>query len=212
MKKNILIATGVLSVALIFFINAKKTSEGSTTINYEVGDYAEDFNLKNIDGAMVSMAGMSEAKGFIVIFTCNMCPFSKMYEDRIIELQAKYESKGFPVIAINPNDVNVSPGDSFDKMKVRAKEKGFNFPYLYDETQEVASAYGASRTPHVFVLDREDDKYKVAYVGAIDNNHKDASMASKKYVEDAVDNLLAGKGVETKFTKAIGCTIKWKKS
>ena len=116
------------------------------------------------------------------------------------------------MIAINPNDVDVSPGDSFDKMKVRAKEKGFNFPYLYDETQEVASAYGASRTPHVFVLDREDDKYKVAYVGAIDNNHKDASMASKKYVEDAVDNLLAGQGVETKFTKAIGCTIKWKKS
>lgn len=210
MKKNILITIGVLSVAMIFFINAKKTTLAVSSVNYEVGDFARDFNLKNIDGKMVSMSGVRDAKGFIVIFTCNTCPFSKMYEERIIELQTKYQPLGFPVMAINPNDKELSSGDSFENMKLRAKEKGFNFPYLYDETQEIASAYGATRTPHVFVLKRINDKYKVAYVGAIDNNHKDASMASKKYVEEAVDNLLSGKDVPTKFTKAIGCTIKWR--
>ncbi|MEQ9288785.1 MAG: thioredoxin family protein [Cyclobacteriaceae bacterium] len=210
MKKNILITIGVLSVAMIFFINAKKTTLAVGSVNYEVGDFARDFNLKNIDGKMVSMSGVRDAKGFIVIFTCNTCPFSKMYEERIMELQTKYQPLGFPVMAINPNDKELSSGDSFENMKLRAKEKGFNFPYLYDETQEIASAYGATRTPHVFVLKRASDKYKVAYVGAIDNNHKDASMASKKYVEEAVDNLLSGKDVPTKFTKAIGCTIKWR--
>ncbi|MFY0653644.1 MAG: thioredoxin family protein [Cyclobacteriaceae bacterium] len=211
MKRNILIAIGVLSVAMIFFINAKKSTSHAIP-NYEVGDYANDFNLKNIDGSMVSMAGMKEAKGFIVIFTCNTCPFSKMYEERINELSMKYAGKGYPVLAINPNDKSRSPGDTFDEMKARASDKGFSFPYLYDETQEVASAYGASRTPHVFVLQREKEKYRVEYVGAIDNNHKDASLASKKYVEEAVDNLLSGKAVENKFTKAIGCGIKWRES
>lgn len=212
MKNNILIAIGVLSVAMIFFVNAKRSSEISSNIKYEVGDYATDFNLKDINGKMVSMSGMKEAKGFILIFTCNTCPFSKMYEERIVELTSRYTSKGFPVIAINPNDGSRSPGDSYDQMKARAKEKGFNFPYLYDETQETTKAYGASRTPHVFVLNKDSDKLKVEYVGAIDNNHRDASMASKKYVEQAVDNLLKGKEVETKFTKAIGCGIKWKES
>ncbi len=212
MKKNLLLTTGVICVALIFFINAKKSTPGETPVAYEVGDYATDFNLKNIDGSMVSMAGMKDAKGFIVIFTCNTCPFSKMYEDRIKELSAKYKPKGFPVIAINPNDTNASPGDSFEKMQARAKEKGFNFPYLYDETQATTAAYGATRTPHVFVLSREKEKYRVAYIGAIDNNHKDASLADKKYVEEAVDSLLTGQKVETTFTKAIGCTIKWKDS
>ena len=211
MKKNLLISIGVLSVAMIFFINAKKTSSVST-IKYEAGDTATDFNLKNIDGSMVSMASMTEAKGFILVFTCNTCPFSQMYEDRIIELQSKYESKGYPVLAINPNDKATKPGDSYESMQKRAKEKGFNFPYLYDETQEVAIAYGATRTPHVFVVNKQDDNLKVAYVGAIDDNSKDDSMASKKYVEDAVDNLLDGKEVKTKSTKAIGCTIKWKAS
>lgn len=205
-------AIGVLSVVMIFFVNAKRSSEVSSNIKYEVGEYASDFNLKDINGKMVSMSGMKDAKGFVLIFTCNTCPFSKMYEERIVELTTKYTPKGFPVIAINPNDGSRSPGDSHDQMKVRAKEEGFNFPYLYDETQETTKAYGASRTPHVFVLNREGDKLRVEYVGAIDNNHRDASLASKKYVEQAVDNLLKGKEVETKFTKAIGCGIKWRES
>lgn len=212
MKKNILMAIGLLSVVLIFFVNAKKSAEGSSEIKFEVGEYATDFNLKDVNGNMVSMSGMRDAKGFILIFTCNTCPFSKMYEERIVELTTKYTPKGFPVIAINPNDGNRSPGDSYNEMKVRAKEQGLNFPYLYDETQETTKAFGASRTPHVFVLNKEGDKLKVEYVGAIDNNYRDASLASKKYVEQAVDNLLKGKQVETKFTKTIGCGIKWKES
>ncbi|MDP4679413.1 MAG: thioredoxin family protein [Cyclobacteriaceae bacterium] len=212
MKKNILIAIGVISVALIFFINAKKTSGSSAKVNYEAGQYATDFKLKNIDGNTVSLSEMKEAKGFIIIFTCNTCPYSKMYEDRIMELASKYASKEFPVIAINPNDAERAPGDSFEQMKKRAKDRGFNFPYLYDETQEVTTAYGATRTPHVFVLKRETDKYLVAYAGAIDNNPQDGSTASKKYVENAVDNLLLGKEVEIKSAKSIGCSIKWKES
>lgn len=177
---------------------------------YQVGDTATDFELKGVDGKLVSLAGYKEAKGFIVVFTCNTCPYAKLYEDRLIKLNNKYEEKGFPVIAINPNDARQSPGDSFEEMKKRAKEKGFTFPYLLDETQKITAAYGATRTPHVYVLKKTGDKYKVAYIGAIDNNHKEASLADKKYVENAVDQLLNNKEVEVKSTKAIGCTIKWK--
>jgi peroxiredoxin len=176
----------------------------------KVGDQAMDFKLKNIDGQMVSLAGNSQAKGYILIFTCNTCPYSVAYEDRIIELNQKYASQGYPVVAVQPNDTQRSPGDSFDKMKQRAKKKGFDFPYLIDETQEVTRTYGATNTPHVYVLDRTSkDSFIIKYIGAIDNNSRDASAADKHYVEDAVDNLIKGNPVETDKTKAIGCTIKW---
>ncbi|GIV39739.1 MAG: thioredoxin family protein [Thermonema sp.] len=177
---------------------------------YKPGDKAIDFKLKNIDGRHVSLADYPEAKGFIVVFTCNHCPFSKMYEDRIIALDKKYKPLGYPVIAINPNDPKKQPEDSFDKMIERAKEKGFTFPYLFDETQEVARTYGATNTPHVFVLKKEGKDLIVSYIGAIDDSPRDASKASKKYVEQAVDALLNGKEVEVKQAKAIGCTIKWR--
>ncbi len=173
---------------------------------YAVGDTATDFNLKNVNGKMVSLKSYEDAKGYIVIFTCNSCPYSVAYEDRIIELQSKYAGKGFPVIAINPNDDKKSPKDSFNKMKERAKEKNFNFAYVYDDSQEITKAYGATNTPHVYVLDAERT---VQYIGAIDNNTKSAADADKKYVEEAVDAILAGEKVPTEKTKAIGCTIKW---
>ena len=176
---------------------------------YTVGDKATDFNLKNVDGTMVSMAANPENKGYLVIFTCNTCPYSVAYEDRIIDLHNKYAAKGFPVIAINPNDPQVQPGDSFEKMQVRAKEKEFPFPSVFDATQEVTLAYGATNTPHVYVVEKVDSDYLVRYIGAIDNNSKDASAATKKYVESAVDALLTGSAVSTSSTKAIGCTIKW---
>ncbi len=177
---------------------------------YQVGDNVADFNLKNVDGKNVSLAGLKNNQGAIVIFTCNHCPFSVAYEDRIIALHRKYESKGFPVVAINPNDPDKVPEDSYSNMKQRAKEKNFTFPYLNDATQEIARAFGAARTPHVFFLTRDGNTYKVAYIGAIDNNTDDPQAATQKYVETAVDELLAGKPVTTSFTKAIGCTIKWK--
>ena len=171
---------------------------------YEVGDKATDFKLKNVDGKIVSLADFKEAKGFIVIFDCNTCPYSKAYNERIIDLNEKYAAKGFPVITINAND---GSGDSYEDMVRIANKKKYKFPYLYDETQAIAKTYGATNTPHVFVLNRE---LKVSYIGAIDDNARNAASASKKYVENAVDALLTGKSVPVTKTKAVGCGIRWR--
>ena len=195
------------------FISCKKedkTTEQNTTndsiqktetvvtekAGYKIGEEAIDFSLKNIDDQMVSLASYPDAKGFIVIFTCNHCPYAVAYEDRIVALNNKYASLGYPVIAINPNDPSVQPEDSFDAMKVRAKEKGFTFPYLFDEGQKVYPIYGATKTPHVFILNKENDKNIVKYIGTIDNNYEDANAVTEKYVEGAVDALLAGKEIQ----------------
>jgi peroxiredoxin len=174
-----------------------------------VGDTVADFKLKNVDGKMVSLSDYKDAKGVIVIFDCNTCPYSKAYNERIIALSKKYATT-FPVVAINSNSPEVSPGDSFEEMVKYAKTKGYEFPYLMDETQAVAKNYGATNTPHVYLLKKEGTAFKVAYIGAIDNNTKDAAAADKRYVEEAVEALSAGKAVPTEKTKAIGCTIKWK--
>lgn len=177
---------------------------------YNVGDKASDFSLKNTEGEYVSLKDYPETKGFVVIFTCNHCPFARAYEDRIIAIHNKYSLKGYPVIAINPNDPEIVPEDSYENMKIRVKEKGYTFPYLDDEKQEVFKEYGATRTPHVFVLTRKNSDLEVSYIGTIDNNYKDAEQVTKNYLSDALDALLAGKKPETEFTKAIGCTIKVK--
>lgn len=175
---------------------------------YKVGDKAIDFKLKNVDGKKYSLAGIKDAKGYIVVFTCNHCPFSKAYEDRIIQLHQQYAPQGYPVVAINPNDAKVQPDDSFDKMVLRAQEKSFPFLYLYDQTQEIARTYGATRTPHVFLLDK---KRIVRYIGAIDDNAETPSEVKEKYLENAIEALKAGQEIKQPLTKAIGCTIKWKK-
>lgn len=210
MKKNLLLAIGLLTVGAVLFASGNKEEIVKAKVGFDIGDQALDFKLKNVDGQMVSMSDYNDAKGFIVVFTCNTCPFSKMYEQRIDDLNKKYESQGFPLLAINSNDVSKQPGDSFEEMVKRSQEKSYSFPYLYDESQAIATAYGATRTPHVYVLSKDGTNLKVSYIGAIDNNHKDASAVSQKYVEDAVDNLLSGNPVKTTSTKAIGCTIKWK--
>ncbi|WP_243421745.1 thioredoxin family protein [Marinifilum breve] len=175
---------------------------------YKVGDSAADFKLKNIDGKHISLADYKDAKGFVVIFTCNHCPYAVAYEDRIIDIDKKYKKKGFPIIAINPNDPAVVPGDSFEGMQTRAKEKSFTFPYLFDAKQEVYKNFGATKTPHVYILSKNGKDLKVEYIGTIDNNYKDASKVSTKYVEDAINSLLMGKKPEVTYTKAIGCSIK----
>lgn len=175
------------------------------TAQYKVGDVATDFNLKGTDDKNHSLSEMTEAKGFIVIFTCNHCPYAKMYEDRIIQLQKDYGAKGYPVIAINPNDPSLVEEDSFENMKKRAEEKGFNFLYLMDDDQKIYPQYGATKTPHVFLLDKER---VVKYIGAIDDNAKDASAVKKQYLREAIDALDAGKKIKTSMTKAIGCSIK----
>lgn len=193
-----------LAAAVIFITSFTKDG------GYQVGDKAADFKLKNIDDKLFSLADQKDAKGYIVIFTCNHCPYAVKYEDRIIALNAKYAKLGYPVVAINPNDPVAYPDDNFANMKKRAKSKSFTFPYLVDETQGIAKAYGATKTPHVFVLKKEGTDLIVKYIGAIDDNTEDASAAKEKYVEQAVDALLAGKTIATTSTKAIGCGIKWK--
>jgi len=175
---------------------------------YTVGDIATDFKLENVDGTMVSMSDYEDAKGFVVIFTCNTCPYSVAYEDRIIALDKKYKSKGYPVIAINPNDPKASNGDSLADMKVRAKAKGFTFPYLFDDGQKVYPQYGATKTPHVFILTKERKGLKVAYIGAIDNNSHNPESVTKRYAEDAIDALISGRTPEKNTSRAIGCSIK----
>lgn len=172
---------------------------------YKVGDVATDFSLKNVDNTMKSLESYPDAKGYIVVFTCNHCPYSVLYEDRLIDIHNKYAAKGYPVIAINPNDPKASTGDSFEKMIERSNEKEFPFDYLFDDGQKIYPQYGATRTPHVFLLDANR---VVKYIGAIDDNARDAESVEVKYLENAIEALMEGKDPEISFTKAIGCTIK----
>ena len=220
MKKQILIVVAMLVVGGVFStyffkkVDAAEPTEVPTikteAFGYNVGDAIADFKLKNIDGKIVSLTDFGSAKGFIVVFTSNHCPFSKSYEDRVIALNTKYASQGFPVIAINPNDPEAYEEDSFVNMQARAKEKGYTYPYLADDSQSVSKLFGAMRTPQIYVLKKEGGKMIVSYLGAIDDNAQDPSGVTKRYVEDAVNNLLAGKPVVTTTTKAVGCAIKWK--
>jgi peroxiredoxin len=175
---------------------------------YGIGDIATDFSLKGVDGKMYSMSDYSKAKGFIIIFTCNHCPYAVMYEDRINDLSKKYSELGYVLLAINPNDPEVQPKDSYSLMIEKAKEKSFVFPYLFDEGQKVYPIYGATKTPHVYLL---DNKRIVRYIGAIDDNAQDATLVTEKYLENAISSLEKGVKPNPEVTKAIGCSIKTKK-
>ncbi len=177
----------------------------------KVGDKVPDFNLKNVDGKMVALSDYKDAKGAVVIFTCNHCPYAQAYEQRIIDLHKTYAAKGYPVIAINPNDPAVQPQDSYELMQQRAMEKDFPFAYLFDEGQKVYLKYGAAKTPHVYLLQKKGADFIVEYIGTIDDNYKDESAVKEKYLANAIDALIAGKKLALTETKAIGCTIKVKK-
>ncbi len=196
----------ILACLSMFLITAANAQNG-----YQVGDLASDFNLKNVDGKNVSLANYKNAKGYIVVFTCNTCPVSKAYEARIEALSKMYAAKGYPVVAINTNDPVTSPGDTYAKMQERAKEKGFSFAYLEDPDHVFTKKYGAQRTPHVFVLQKTAKGNEVAYIGAIDNDQQEANPLRDNYVQNAVNQLLKGEKPSVASTKAIGCTIKWKK-
>ena len=198
MKKAIL--TSALTLLALMLVTA----------GLKPGDNAINFSLENVDGSTVSLADYNDQKGVILVFTCNPCPFAKAYEQRVIQLDAKYASLGYPVVAINPNDVELSPEDTFDKMKERAAAEKYSFPYLKDSSQEIYKAYGASRTPHIFLLEKKGNKFKIAYIGSIDNNAMDAASVTEKYLEDAIGAVMAGDTPSPDMTKAIGCTIKSK--
>lgn len=205
MNKNKILLSA--SVILISVLSAFTFS----VQGYEPGQTAISFNLKNTDGKMMNpFESMKDAKGFIVVFTCNHCPFAKAYEDRIIALDKNFKGKGYPVIAINSNDSAQYPEDAYSEMVKRARKKKYPFPYLLDETQEIAKAYGALKTPHIYLIKMENGAAVVKYTGAIDDSD-DASGVKEKYLENALNELIAGKEVTLKTTKAVGCGIKWKK-
>jgi peroxiredoxin len=212
MKRIGFILSALLFLAITAQVNGQKMKKHMENSGYKIGDSATDFRLKNVDNNMVSLSDYTDAKGFIVIFTCNHCPYAKAYQDRIIALNDKYAGLGYPVIAINPNDPKVEPIDSFEGMQQRAKEKGFTFPYLFDDGQKVFPQYGATKTPHVFVLQKKNGKNIVKYIGAIDDNYANANDVSHKYVEAAVDALLANQPIAQTTTVAIGCSIKAQKN
>ena len=208
-KVLVLCSAAVVALALMAASSIDPVSEG-----VDVGEIAPDFNLMNVDGEMISLSdykaeeGHEAVKGFIITFTCNTCPYAIMYEDRLIKLHNKMAPVGWPVVAIQPNDPSVKPGDSIDKMKERATEKGFPFVYLMDEGQKVYPKFGAERTPHVFLLDTDR---KVHYIGAIDDSARDPKSVTRNYVEDAISAIEKGNTPDPVSTKAIGCSIKTKK-
>jgi peroxiredoxin len=200
-----LVALGSLGVALVAVLLAT-TAYGAPKL--KIGDAAPTWSdLTGVDDKQHALADYEKAKLIVVVFTCNHCPVAIAYQERLIALQKDYEPKGVQIVAINSNSPKVQPQDSFDKMKERAKDKEFNFPYLFDEKQSVARDYGATCTPHVFVLDQDR---KIAYMGAVDDEMKPDNV-KQKYLRNALDSLLEGKKPPKEVTQQFGCSIKWDK-
>lgn len=173
----------------------------------KVGNKALPFKLTGVDDKPHSFSDYAGKKAVAVIFSCNHCPYVRAWEDRIVQIQTDYSDKDVQLIAINANDASKSPDDDFAKMKERAREKHFNFPYLRDETQEVARAYGAERTPEVFLFDTDG---LLRYHGTIDDNYDDPKAVKVRYLRDALDAVIGGRSVQIVETRPVGCTVKWK--
>lgn len=192
---------------------AKAQTVALTTPGLKVGDTAPDFSLMNVDKKLYSFKDVKDAngntpKGYIVTFTCNTCPVAQAYEDRIIELHKKMAPLGYPVVAIQPNDPAVQPGDSFEAMQKRAKSMNYPFVYLFDDGQKIYPQYGASRTPEVYLV---DNNLKVRYHGAIDDNSQDPDAVKVNYVENAVSAIGRGEEPNPADVRAVGCSIKAKR-
>ena len=171
------------------------------------GQIPSTISLKNVDGKMVSFSDYPTAKGFIVIFTCNHCPFAKLYPKRLNDLNEKYTKLGVPIITISSMDTISYEEDTYLKMIQKAKKEHFNFPYLYDPTQEVAKLFHAQKTPHAFIIWRDGDHFEIAYSGAIDDNGMQPNEVENPYISMALDELLDGKTVSNPETVTIGCQI-----
>ena len=195
-------------ITLLLVFTAILSQAQSKTL--KAGETAPDFKLKKVDNKEISFESYPKAKGFIVVFTCNTCPYAKAYEQRILDLDAKFKSQGYPVIAINPNDPEASKADTFDKMQDLAKQKKYSFPYLFDQGQVVTDQYGAKHTPHLFVVSKTEKGTVVEYTGAIDNDPEGTKSEKTKYVEEVVASLLNNKKPAITETKEIGCTVKRK--
>ncbi|MBI4914384.1 MAG: thioredoxin family protein [Acidobacteria bacterium] len=195
----------VTHFALSLLVVLASTSSGALTVG-EVAPSA-DVKMLNVDGRELSIADVKGARGTLVVFTCNHCPYAKAWEQRLVSIGNAYRENGFGVIAVNPNDAEAYEDDSYPEMQKRAKEKGYAFPYVVDATSGVAKAFGATRTPEVFVFDAGG---KLVYHGAIDDNAEDAAKVTKAYLRDALDAVTGGSPVRVAETKAIGCSIKFR--
>lgn len=172
-----------------------------------IGQPAPDFSLPGVDGKTYSLASFKDARLLVVVFSCNHCPYVVGSEDRMVSLAKEYAPRGVTMVAINSNETDNHPLDSFEHMVSRAKEKQFPFPYLRDESQQVAKAYGALRTPHFYVFDSDR---RLRYTGRMDDSPKDASLAKTHELRDALDDLLSGKPVRVPVTNPLGCNVKWR--
>jgi peroxiredoxin len=173
----------------------------------ELGTPCPSFDLLAVDGKRYTRESFSQSKLMVVAFTCNHCPYVQAYEQRLMDLVGKFSSQGVAFVCINANDSKTYPEDSFEGMKDRAKKLGFNFHYLWDESQTVAKSFNAACTPEFYVYDADR---KLRYHGRLDDNHKDPSAVKARYLESALDALLAGQTLRTAQTAAMGCSIKWK--
>lgn len=197
------------TIAATLALSASAAMAGEATgPQLEPGVKAPRFSLKGTDGKTHAFDDMKGTKATAVVFTCNACPFAKAYEDRLITLARQYADRGVRFIAINANDPKIVPQDGFDEMVTRAKEKSLPYPYLLDDTQEIAKAYGAQVTPHVFLFDSEGI---IRYRGRVDDSAKEAEVKSSD-LKNALEAVLAGKPVPEPATKAFGCGVKWRKS
>ncbi len=177
------------------------------TKSLKLGDQAINFSLPGVDGNTYSLDRFRDKEIVIVLFMCNHCPYVKATIHRIIALQEEFKNKGIALVGINPNDPKNYPEDSFDNMKIIATEKKYNFPYLLDETQEIAGAYDAACTPEFFLFDKDR---KLRYHGRLDDNWKEPSKVTRRDLAEAIKEVLDGKEVTKPEILAIGCSIKWK--
>jgi len=207
----------ILAVIVLLFLAPEFSRSAQQKVEtLKIGRQAPDFNLPGVDGLNYRLADFAEAKILVVVFTCNHCPTAQAYEDRIMKLTSDYKNKGVAVVAISPNDPQAvrldelgysDMGDSFEEMKIRARDKSYNFPYLYDgKTQAVATAYGAVATPHMFIF---DSRRKLRYVGRFDDSEKKPKQVKSNDAINAIEALLDGRKVPVEKTRAFGCSVKW---
>jgi peroxiredoxin len=175
-----------------------------------IGKTVSDFKLISTGGSVVSLSNYPAAKGFIVVFTCNHCPFAKLYYERLNALHTEFSKQGVPLLAISSTDTVMYQSDSYDNMKALAKQKGFKYPYLFDGTQTVAKNFRADKTPHAFVIWKVNGTWQIKYNGAIDDNGNEPTEVKTRYLANAVNELLAGKPVTVQETKSIGCSIHYR--
>lgn len=181
-------------------------SDMSTT-TLQLGSVLPEFKLKGTDDKLYDTTSYSGFNAMLIIFSCNHCPYVQAYENRMKKIQQDYLKDKLLLFAINSNDDSQYPDDSFESMKIRSKEKEFNFPYLRDEDQSIAKSFGATHTPEIFLFNKEK---KLNFHGKIDDKWRDESLVKNKYLRNAIDEMLKDEPISVPETFTIGCTIKWK--